>query len=91
MTDIDIRLLNISPYPFPNLFLRAPRPVYEIAADLDMRTVDNFDLRAKSFDYRNECRHLMVINDDDIRSTRSEGTAGQEPVALRIYSNPFIK
>ena len=76
MTDKDIRLFNKSPYPFPDLFLRAPRPVYKIAAHFDMRAVDNFDLRAKSFDYRNERRHLRVINDNDVRSTRSKRTAG---------------
>ena len=76
MTDKDIRLLYKIPHPLPYLLLRAPRPVHKVAADFDMRTVNNFDFRANFFDQRNECRHLRVINDNDVCSTRSKRAAG---------------
>ena len=61
MTDEQIGELDVLPQVLPYAFLWGTLLLNEIAADLDVRTVDNGQLRSDFLDEGNETGHLRVI------------------------------
>lgn len=61
VTDEQVGELNILPQVLPNTFLRGTFLLNEIAADLDVRAVDNGKLGSNFLDEGNETGHLWVI------------------------------
>lgn len=61
VTDEQIRMLDVVPQVLPNLLLRRPSDVNEIATDLNVRPVDDGDVRADFLDQGYKAWHLRVI------------------------------
>ena len=61
LTDKQIRQLDVVPQVLPDLLLRGTRDVHEITPDLNVRAVDDGELRPDFLDERDEARHLRVV------------------------------
>ena len=89
MTDEHIRELNSLPQVIPNLLLGGALALDEVTADLDMGSVDDWDVRTILFDQRNETRHLWVINNNNVGSPSRKRAAFGEPIPCGIVANPM--
>lgn len=61
LTDEKISQLDVVPEIFPDFFLRGPWDMYEVAANLDVRPVDNGQFGPNFADERNKTGHLGII------------------------------
>ena len=61
LTDEQIRELDVVPQVLPDLLLRGTRDVHKITPDLNVRAVDDGELRPDFLDERDEARHLRVV------------------------------
>lgn len=64
--DEHVRLLNAAPEIVPDLGLWRALLVNEVAAHLDVRTIENRHLGANFADERDETGHLRIVNEDNI-------------------------
>lgn len=61
MADKEICVLDVVPKVLPDLFLRGTFDVDQITADLNVRAVDDREIRSDLLDQRDEAGHLRVI------------------------------
>lgn len=61
LTDEQIRELDVVPEVLPHLFLGRSGHVDEVAADLDVRAVDDRQLGADFLDQRDQPGHLGIV------------------------------
>src|SRR5271170_1796769 len=90
MRDKYISELNSFPQVIPDLFLRRSLLFHKVATNLDVRTIDDWDIGPRFFDQGNETRHLRVIDNDDIGSASSKRASLRKPISSSVISNPMI-
>lgn len=72
LTDEHISVLNVVPEIIPDLLLGRALDVDKVTSDLDVRAIDDRELRPNFLDERNEARHLWVVWKALSTSTRYE-------------------
>jgi hypothetical protein len=62
VTDEHIGLLDLAPQMVPDILLRSPLLVRQVASDLDMGSVHHRSIWSYQFNERDQTRHLRVVN-----------------------------
>lgn len=88
MADEHIYELYPVPEVLPDLLLRTPLDLDEIASDLNVAPVDDLDFWPLLFDERDQAGHLGVVDDHNIGASFGEWTTLAEPVALGVVYDP---
>jgi hypothetical protein len=66
MANEEIGKLDVVPQVLPDFLLRRALDVYEIATDLNVRTVDDWELRADFLDQGDQTWHLRIVYMEDV-------------------------
>jgi hypothetical protein len=90
VTDEHVCEFNLLPQVLPDFFLRRARTFDEVAADLNVGSVDDGDTGTMLLDQGNESGHLRVVDDDDVGATRGKGSTFREPVSIGIVTDPMV-
>jgi hypothetical protein len=102
VTDEQVRMLNVIPEILPDLLLRRSWNVNEVTANLDVRSVDDWQVRAILLDEWDETWHLGVIWGGSIsevvqeRSRHSPMKAMSTPPSAKgppsvVHLSPFLR